>query len=447
MEARRLRELCHDVTVPAAAIRLLADRVAAESPAGSPHRETLRLIATEARRIADVCASFLNEPICPNAARLDDAAAQAAASARMRYSARIEVVADEAVTVAVSPVAAGRILANLLDNACRATGPRGSVRVLVTNADAQARLTVADSGPGFGRAAAGAAGLGLRIVAELVRQAGGGLILDDSDSGGAAVTVTLPTAPEQSSGPADDPDGIGVVICDPHRAFADALAALLASSGWRVLGCARDVGKAAAISAAVDARVCVTELVPSDLGNDQLLADAVASAPRTVFTALTASDDPAALREALAAGVRGLALKSDDFGEIRQLLERCAASHDPIRSGPALMSAAARTLVRSTGPPAAEGSAAPGVELPLTPREHEALRCLVRGESTEQIAAAMGVRVATARGHLDSLLAKLGAHSRIEAVALGVRAGLVEIPAQRTATSSREAHIVPRSVQ
>jgi hypothetical protein len=59
----------------------------------------------------------------------------------------------------------------------------------------------------------------------------------------------------------------------------------------------------------------------------------------------------------------------------------------------------------------------------------------------------MGVRVATARGHLDSLMAKLGAHSRIEAVALGVRAGLVQIPAQRTATASREAHVVTQSVQ
>jgi DNA-binding NarL/FixJ family response regulator len=195
------------------------------------------------------------------------------------------------------------------------------------------------------------------------------------------------------------------------------------------------------------ARACVTELVPSDLANGQRLADVVASAPDTAFAALTASDDPAILRQALAAGFRGLALKSDDFGEIRRVLKRCVASHSPVQPGPVAMSAAARAMLRSAGPPAAEGSAAAVVGLALTPREREALGCLVRGQSTEKIAATMGVRVVTVRGYLDSLLAKLGAHSRIEAVALAVRAGLVEIPAQRVATPGREMHVAARSVR
>jgi len=63
----------------------------------------------------------------------------------------------------------------------------------------------------------------------------------------------------------------------------------------------------------------------------------------------------------------------------------------------------------------------------LTEREREALGRLVRGESTAGMARAMGVHVSTARTHIDAVLCKLGAHTRLEAVAYAVREGLVDV--------------------
>ena len=63
----------------------------------------------------------------------------------------------------------------------------------------------------------------------------------------------------------------------------------------------------------------------------------------------------------------------------------------------------------------------------LTDREHEVLARLVRGQSTTSMARSMGVRLSTARSHVDAVLIKLGAHSRLEAVACAVREGLVDI--------------------
>ena len=63
----------------------------------------------------------------------------------------------------------------------------------------------------------------------------------------------------------------------------------------------------------------------------------------------------------------------------------------------------------------------------LTQREREALARLVRGESTTSMARSMGVRVSTARSHVDAVLTKLGTHSRLEAVAYAVREGLVDV--------------------
>jgi DNA-binding NarL/FixJ family response regulator len=63
----------------------------------------------------------------------------------------------------------------------------------------------------------------------------------------------------------------------------------------------------------------------------------------------------------------------------------------------------------------------------LTRREQEVLEALVRGQGTSELAERLGVSLATARSHVQSLLRRLGSHSRIEAVATAVRTGLVEI--------------------
>lgn len=61
----------------------------------------------------------------------------------------------------------------------------------------------------------------------------------------------------------------------------------------------------------------------------------------------------------------------------------------------------------------------------LTPRQHETLRLLAQGLSTEEIAAGLGVTRETARNYIRRLLRSLGAHSRLEAVVRGREHGLV----------------------
>ena len=57
----------------------------------------------------------------------------------------------------------------------------------------------------------------------------------------------------------------------------------------------------------------------------------------------------------------------------------------------------------------------------LTPRELDVLRFLADGASTEHVAAELLISKATVRSHVKSLLAKLGVHSRVEAVSLFLR--------------------------
>jgi PAS domain S-box-containing protein len=64
----------------------------------------------------------------------------------------------------------------------------------------------------------------------------------------------------------------------------------------------------------------------------------------------------------------------------------------------------------------------------LTPRQAEVLRRLAAGCSTAQIARDMGISIETVRNHIRHLLRRLGVHSRLEAVAVARRDGLLPDP-------------------
>jgi two-component system, NarL family, nitrate/nitrite response regulator NarL len=230
-----------------------------------------------------------------------------------------------------------------------------------------------------------------------------------------------------------------IVICDAHRVFADALASLLQTSGHEIAGSTTDLDEAVAMLEGAgqggpprQADACVIELRRPRSGRRPEIERAVAAVPGTAFVALTGSADSSSLRHAMAAGVRGLALKGDAFSEFLRVLTEAVASGGPLtadarpaQTRPVIVSASAQAVLRR-----GDGVSA-GPSQFLTEREREALGRLVRGESTAGMARAMGVRVSTARTHIDAVLTKLGAHTRLEAIAYAVREDLVDMSAWR----------------
>jgi DNA-binding CsgD family transcriptional regulator len=63
----------------------------------------------------------------------------------------------------------------------------------------------------------------------------------------------------------------------------------------------------------------------------------------------------------------------------------------------------------------------------LTRRELSVLRLVAHGLGNKEIAGELGISRHTVKYHLASLLAKLGVHSRTEAVTIGLRKGLVPL--------------------
>jgi DNA-binding NarL/FixJ family response regulator len=77
--------------------------------------------------------------------------------------------------------------------------------------------------------------------------------------------------------------------------------------------------------------------------------------------------------------------------------------------------------------PATQAASSPLAELiePLTPRESEVLQMLASGLANKEIATRLAISDHTVKFHVASILGKLGAASRTEAVTLGIRRGLV----------------------
>jgi PAS domain S-box-containing protein len=69
----------------------------------------------------------------------------------------------------------------------------------------------------------------------------------------------------------------------------------------------------------------------------------------------------------------------------------------------------------------------PAAAAGLTPRELEVLVLLARGRDITAAAGELGVTVHTVRGHVKSLLAKLGAHSQVQAVVTALRRGILTV--------------------
>ena len=213
-----------------------------------------------------------------------------------------------------------------------------------------------------------------------------------------------------------------IVITDPHRAFADALESLLRRSDHKVVGYAAVLDAATEAVVREQADACVFD---ADLAcKPGALERAMALASGAAFVVFADSPESAGLDIAIAMGAHGAALKTDDFVEFMRVLNgACArATRRSARGAVLSLSAqAARRRIRS-------GTSRRALAESLTPREHEVLARLVRGESTTSMARSMGVRLSTTRTHVDSILIKLGVHSRLEAVAYAVKEGIIAVP-------------------
>lgn len=151
---------------------------------------------------------------------------------------------------------------------------------------------------------------------------------------------------------------------------------------------------------------------------DAILASGLASDFNVVLLVEPAS--LAASAEALRAGVRAVLPNDVSPEQLAAALQAASSGFVVLLSTQVPAAVSNGFSSGATHPRALEQLAEP-----LTPRESEVLQMLASGLANKEIAAKLAISEHTVKFHVASILGKLGAASRTEAVALGIRHGLV----------------------
>jgi DNA-binding NarL/FixJ family response regulator len=205
-----------------------------------------------------------------------------------------------------------------------------------------------------------------------------------------------------------DAEQIEVIVVDDHLGIRKGVELLLRDAGMRVAGVASGLAEARALLAR---RRHDVALIDIHLGSENSLAlveEMMARDPQAgvvLYTGYTGPD--AGLGEAVRVGARGFVLKSSPAPVLIDALRAVAAGGTWVDVDLAAHLSAGANLSRLAR---------------LSPREREILGLLSEGLTGQAIASSLFLSPETVRTHVRNATAKLGAKTRVQAVALAVSA-------------------------
>jgi DNA-binding NarL/FixJ family response regulator len=204
---------------------------------------------------------------------------------------------------------------------------------------------------------------------------------------------------------------IRVLVVDDHPVVREGLVAVLEDAAdLEVVATAGSAEEAVALAARVKPDVVLLDLELPGMDGTAAIPRLAAAAPGARVLAFTAYGTEERVLSTLQAGARGYLLKGAPAEEIVRAIRAVHSGETPL---------AARI---AGGVVAAAGTRRRGT---LTAREREVLRLVAAGRSSKHIARALSITERTVKFHIASILNKLGAENRAQAVAQAARRGLL----------------------
>jgi DNA-binding NarL/FixJ family response regulator len=205
-----------------------------------------------------------------------------------------------------------------------------------------------------------------------------------------------------------------VLVVDDHDLVAQTLQrALAVESDLNVVGCVGSVDAAVQAADELQPDVVLMDFRLPDGSGADATALIKAAWPETEVVMLTGHSSGAVLAQALEAGCSGFVSKEGRFDELIETIR--AVVRGEVRVPRALvedLSMHLRPRAHSLGND-------------LTVREREVLALLIAGRSTTQMVNDLVLSVHTVRNHVRNILTKLQSNSRLEAVAVATRLGII----------------------
>jgi len=206
-----------------------------------------------------------------------------------------------------------------------------------------------------------------------------------------------------------------VVVLMRHRMVREGIALLLENDP--------SISEVLAADEATDlveqCRAVTPDVVVVDLDDDATsgtaLEDLRGSCPNARFVGVAGSDNVELAGRAVMLGIDGVYVKSTKSDQLTQVIVDVATGRSSsLSETPKLRPAERARVERVAGT--------------LTPRELEVLEEFALGRSTAKVADGLGISPLTVQSHVKSILVKLEVHSKIEAVTMAFRLGLVRTP-------------------
>lgn len=223
-----------------------------------------------------------------------------------------------------------------------------------------------------------------------------------------------PGADAENVPAADGAAPIRVLIVDDHQIVAGSLSlAIDAESDLTCVGAATTLAQARELVPATRPDVLLLDHRLPDGDGVAALPELLDLRPTMRVVVVTASAADHVLVQAIEGGAAGFVSKTRGLPELTSAVRAAALGESVI--SPELL---ARLLPRMR-----RGGEAIGPD--LTEREREVLVLVADGLSNRAIADQLVVSVHTVRNHVANLSAKLGAHSKLEALSIAIRQGLL----------------------
>ena len=213
---------------------------------------------------------------------------------------------------------------------------------------------------------------------------------------------------------------VRIALIEDHAAIRQALAFVLErESGFEVVAQAGSLSEARRFSTDFD--LAIVDLALPDGHGTEAIRELLTINPKPLVLVLTAHPERTQLAQAVEAGASAVLHKSTPLDKIAQAIRSLVA-------GEALLSAnEVIELLRLAASERERDYRARTAIQQLTQREKEVLEALAEGLNDREIAERLHISFETERSHMTNVLTKLGASSRLQALVLAARSGIIEM--------------------
>jgi DNA-binding NarL/FixJ family response regulator len=215
-------------------------------------------------------------------------------------------------------------------------------------------------------------------------------------------------------------DPIRLLVADDHPVVRDGLVAMLGTQpDFLVVGEASNGVQAVELAERLRPDVILLDLAMPEIDGVEAIRRIREKCPDARVLVFTAFDTDERIVGAVQAGARGYLLKGVPRGEIFNAIRVIS------QGGSLLQPIVASKLLQHLSTHADDTGAES-----LTARETDVLQLLAQGKTNKEIAATLIITERTVKFHISSILGKLGAGNRTEAVTIAAQRGLVNLTGQ-----------------